>query len=203
MRPRSLLLGGAALLLTLAAPGCSSSDPVATAPSSTASSSTTAGATGGTSPSAAGSTTPTGTGGSGSTTSTTAGAVTTTTTGTSTASAANSTTTRPDGAPAPPVDVAPEDQQFCAKVLDAQATLGQIDPSSDPAAALNAYRQVIAHLANGAPSGVKSDIDLINAAVQKATTYQDLVAMGTPELRAASDRIDAWTNAHCGTTLNG
>jgi len=202
MRPRSLLLGAAALLLTVTASGCSSSDPVATPPSSTASSSTTAGATGGSSPSGSGSTAPPGTTGGGSTTSTTSGAVTTTTSRTSTSSTANSSTTRPDGGPTP-TGIAPEDQQFCAKVIEAQSTLEQIDPTDDPEGALRLYQRVIADLANVAPGGVKADFDMINAVVAKAKTYEDLVAMGTPELRAASDRIDTWTNAHCGSTLNG
>jgi hypothetical protein len=200
MRARLLIF--AAVALPLAAVGCTASDPVATAPSSTASSApSTSGASTGSGPVAGSNGTEApGTSRGGSTTSAASGSATTTS---AASSPSNSTTTRPDGAPPPTISVSPEDEQFCTKVIDAQSTLGQIDPTTDPAAALNAYRQVIDHLAQTAPAGVKADIELINAAVQKATTYQDLVSMGTPELRAASDRIDAWTNEHCGTTLNG
>jgi len=174
------------------APGSTTAAPgtAATPPGSSATNGTTAGAGGsdGTSPSSTMATSSTTVGGPESSSTTRS------------ANASTSSTPVTSGV-STTVEVATSDQAFCAAVLEGQAALAALDPADNEAAALVGFKDVLSSLAAVAPAGIKADVDVINAVAQAATTWTQLVDAGTPEVRAASDRVDAWTNAHCGTTL--
>jgi hypothetical protein len=196
-----LVVALAALMFAGAAACTSSESPVITdtkGPTSTGSSGTAPmGTAGSTPPGTAGGTTGTVT-----TTSERSSTTTTTTSSKSTTTSPASSSTTAGGS-ASTVATTPADKAFCAKSDELIAAIDNLDYKNDPAGALRALKAAYAELVAAAPPEVAADIALINDIVQAAKTFEELGNSDSPELNAAGERLDAWSESHCGHRLNG
>lgn len=188
---------GFAVLAGLALGACSSSDPAkdvttgSSAPGSSAPG-TVPGSTPGTSATASG-TTP----GTGSRPGTTAA----TTPGSAPVSSTTSTTSSNSSAPTSSVVVAADNAAYCTRTDTARKEFSALDPAS-PDQALATYKAILGELTALSPAALQADWTAVNAAVQAATSLEELSKLGTGDLDAATKRIDTWSTENCGFSLS-
>lgn len=125
---------------------------------------------------------------------------TSSTSGTPAGTARSATTsTAPTATTAATVGGAPASSKaFCSRNERATDDFEHLDPTKDFETYLAMLRRVTAELVELAPPAIKADVQVVADAFAAIKTAEQLDDMThDPLLKAASDRVTAWTEKHC------
>ena len=104
-------------------------------------------------------------------------------------------------APTSSVVVAADNAAYCTRTDTARKEFSALDPAS-PDQALATYKAILGELTALSPAALQADWTAVNAAVQAATSLEELSKLGTGDLDAATKRIDTWSTENCGFSLS-